>query len=94
MPRELGHGGLNLHQGAMCVGAGARGTDVVGSGPALLRVAGTVVLPGIVEEVLTVGQSLAVGCLAVSRMRNRENGSELRLPGWYIRNLKMLCPIP
>ena len=80
----------------MCVGvaAGAGGADVVGSGLAVLRVAARVVLLGIVEEVLTVGQLLAVGCLVVSRMKNPENGSELRLPGWYIRNLKMLCPIP
>ena len=39
----------------MCVGVGAGGADVVGSGLAVLRVAGTVVLLGIVEEVLTVG---------------------------------------
>ncbi len=76
------------------VGVGVGGTEVVGSELALLWVVETVVLLGIVEEVLTVGQSLAVGCLVVSRMGNLENGSGMRLPGWYIRNLKFLCPIP
>ena len=55
-------------QARVCIGIGAGGTDVVGSGLALSRVAGTVVLLCIVEEVLTVGQSLAVGCFVVSRM--------------------------
>ena len=76
------------------VGVDVGGTDVVGSELALLWVIGMGVLLGIVEEVLTVGQSLAVGCLVVSRMGILENGSGLRLPGWYIRNLKFLCPIP
>ena len=81
-------------QARVCVGAGAGGTDVVGSGLALLRVVITVVLLGIVEEVLTVGQSLVVGSLVVSRMEKLVNGCELRLPGWYIHNSKMLYPIP
>ena len=80
-------------QARVCVGVGVGGTDVVGSGLALLRVGGTVVLLFILEEVLTVGQSLAVGCLVVSRMENVVNGCELRLPGWYIGNLKLSCPI-
>ena len=52
----------------MCVGVGAGDADVVGSGLAWLRVVETVVLLGIAKEVLTVGQSLAVGCFVVSRM--------------------------